>query len=642
MLRLAAWVVKPEMGSISCDGQLSHVSPKAMEVLLCLVRRQGLVVSKDEIFREVWAETFVSDDALTQCIVELRRAFHDNAREPSIIQTIPKRGYVLLVPVMCEEDEGQRASNETPLNAPDEKCDHTVAAISAHMHFGDPVGPLQTRGRQLSRRGRRLLMVATACTCLAVLLSVVGVRRRLASERAAAPRIIRSIAVLPLANLSGDPEQEYFADGMTEQLITELARTRAYDVISRTSIMRYKGSKLALRDIARELSVDGIVEGTVLRSGNRVRVTAQLIDANTDRHIWSDSFERDISDVIALQAGIATAITEQLNITLSPREQYRLQGQRVVPEAYEAYLRGWYFFDRAQYPKAASYFEQATVADPNFALAHAMLFESDGMEAFVKDSPKISMRGYRALQRARELDDSLAEVHDGIADVLLMDKWDWEGAGAEYRRAVELNPASVDAALHYIYWLHMQRRWPEALEQIEKALRIDPVSPTVNQQKLALLVDTHQWDAAIEQYQRTIELDPGRGGAHWRGQMIFGALGREDERIAAFLKAEAANGATPQQLAELSAAAREVGFSGIIKKRVAQLKKRGATEEDQPTVFAGFYVAIGDLDNAFRLYQKAVRERRPHLLWIYAHASSDPMRSDPRFQAILREMHFIN
>jgi TolB-like protein/DNA-binding winged helix-turn-helix (wHTH) protein/Tfp pilus assembly protein PilF len=638
MLRLSAWQVKPEMGSIACDGKLSHVSPKAMEVLLCLVRRQGQVVSKDEIFREVWAQTFVSDDALTQCIVELRRAFHDHAREPSIIQTIPKRGFVLLVPVIREEDDGQRAIGEV-LDTREENCEHSAAGVSVHVSTGNPVEPDHPIW-QLSSRGRRLLMIAAGCACLAVILSVVGVQRWLARERAASPRSIRSIAVLPLANLSGDPEQEYFADGMTEQLITELARARTCDVISRTSIMRYKGSKLPLRDIARELSVDGIVEGTVLRSGNRVRVTAQLINANTDRHIWSDSFERDISDVIALQAGIATAIAEQLNVTLSPLEQDRLQGQRIVPEAYEAYLRGWYFFDRAQYVKAGSYFEQATVADPNFALGHAMLFESDSMASFIKDSPRLSERALKALQRARELDDSLAEVHDGIADVLLMDKWDWEGAGAEYRRAVELNPASVDAALHYIYWLHMQRRWSEAQEQINRALRIDPVSPTVNHQKLALLVDMHQWDAALEQYQRTIELDPGRGGAHWRAQMVFGALGREDERIAAFLKAEAANGATLQQQAELSAAAREAGFSACIKKRVAQLKQGGATEENQPTVFASFYVALGDLDSAFRLYQKAVREHRPHLLWINAHTSSDPMRSDPRFQTILREMHF--
>lgn len=627
MLRLGTWQVKPEMGSIACDGDISHVSPKAMEVLVCLVHHAGQVVSKDEIFRVVWAETFVSDDSLTQCIVELRRAFHDNAREPTVIKTISKRGYLLLLPALWDAEEKPTNPDEASSEAPGEQSETS--------------SPFEPRLTRLFKHWRehKLLVMSIAIVCIVFALVVIAIIGRFSKPSVEVSRV-RSIAVLPLANLSGDPEQEYFAEGMTEQLITELARSHAFDVISRTSIMRYKGSKLSLRDIAHELSVDAVIEGTVLRSGNRVRVTAQLIDAATDRHIWSDSFERDISDVISLQAGIAAAIAEQLNVTLRPPQEDRRQSRKVIPEAYEAYLRGKYFFDRLQFAKAASYFERATIADPSFALAYAMLSESDGMVTYLMDLQP-SERALRAVQKARELDDDLAEVHDVVADVLLMGKWDWKGAGAEYRRAVELNPASVDAALHYTYWLEMQRRWPEAQEQVKRALRIDPVSPTVNYVMLRLLVNMHQWEAAIQQFNRVIELDPSFSWAYGEVQSAFRKLHREDDLIAAFLTtAQLTPGITPDLIAELSAAARQGGYEACVKTRISQLKKFGVTEQTQPVTLAYLHLAMGNQDGALRLLQKAAQEHRPRLLWINARESMDPIRSDPRFQAILREIGF--
>ena len=268
-------------------------------------------------------------------------------------------------------------------------------------------GARQTHApRQLRAWKRHWLQIAASVIAGGAILLVLHVRRQ---HSVTAPPAIRSLAVLPLANLSGDPEQEYFADGMTDQLITELAQLNACDVISRTSVMRYKQTRQPLREIARELSADVVIEGTVLRSGTRVRITAQLIDAATDRHLWSGSFEREISDVLSLQAGIARAIAGELNLTLNSPEHVRQRSARkVVPEAYDAYLRGWYFLDRGQYPKAASYFEQATVADPDFALAHALLFEADGMTSFSQDLP-LSERALKAMERARGLDDNLEQ-----------------------------------------------------------------------------------------------------------------------------------------------------------------------------------------------------------------------------------------
>jgi TolB-like protein/DNA-binding winged helix-turn-helix (wHTH) protein len=497
------------MDSIVCDGQSCHISPKAMEVLLCLARHPGRVVGKDEIFNEVWKETFVSDDSLTRCIGELRRAFQDGAHEPRVIRTIAKRGYLLLLPVVWNENN---LSPQPVLN---------TEALAATQNQEMPRSLSPSAGAEPqpaasapepARAMPRLLLPAGVC---AVLLAAIvwPMIARMERNRHYAPNNIHTIAVLPLANLSADPEQEYFADGMTEELITELAQLKTCDVTSRTSVMRYKGSKQPLREIARELSAEAVIEGTVLRSGTRVRITAQLIDAATDKHIWSGSFEGEMADVFALQASIARAITAELNLSLSPQNQDRSKtGRKVIPEAYDAYLRGWYFFDRAQYSKAASYFEQSTVADPSFAMAHALLFEADAMTSYVQDQ-QLSERALKTMARARQLDDNLAETRDAVADVASVGNWNWEAGEAGYRAATELDPSSVEAALHYVYSLHSLCRWQAATLELQRALRLAPVSPAVNLEKLRLLVDTHQYDAALQQFRKVIELDPASVGA---------------------------------------------------------------------------------------------------------------------------------
>jgi TolB-like protein/DNA-binding winged helix-turn-helix (wHTH) protein/tetratricopeptide (TPR) repeat protein len=625
--RLGPWVIRPEMGTVASNGETSHVSPKAMEVLVCLARRQGQVVGKDEIFREVWTNTFVSDDSLTRCIVELRRTFRDDAREPTLLKTIPKRGYVLLSPV--EWDESGRFDEAQPSAFP--------LATGANPDAGSHSQEDSVERHRFSLHKRDIALMAAVLMCVLIALIPLNLRRPTESSRA---HVLRTVAVLPLANLSADPEQEYFADGMTEQLITELARMRAFDVISRTSVMRYKGVKRPLRDVARELSADAVVEGTVLRSGMKVRVTAQLIDSSTDKHLWSDSFERDLGDVIPLQASIAHAIAEQLNVTLSPGEQERSGlSQKVNPDAYDAYLRGWYFQNRAQYAKAASYFEKATVADPNFALAHALLFEADSMIHYGQDEP-FSQRALQAIEKARQMDDTLAEVHDGLGDVLTSRDWDWTAAGEEYRRAVELNPASVDAALHYAYWFHVQRRWQEAEEQVSHALRIDPVSPQINAQMLMLMVNTHQYERAVRQFHKLVELEPSYIGAYYLIGIAHWDAGNATDAAAAFTKMEALAGASPNVSAELSAAA----FSGTLhqyaEKRITQLRRKAMRSYVSPLDLAAWCVLADEKEQAISFLQQAHHSGRvARLSWINANALFDPLRPDPRFQAVLRGMH---
>jgi TolB-like protein/DNA-binding winged helix-turn-helix (wHTH) protein/Flp pilus assembly protein TadD len=613
------------MDSIVRDGQSRHVSPKAMEVLLCLARHQGQVVGKEDFFKEVWKETFVSDDALTRCIGELRRAFCDGPHTPAVIQTIAKRGYLLIAPIIWERNgttlvpasPSSELAGATPTDGEAQSLSGTVAEDSHPAHI----------------RSRRWLLAGVGGICMGAILLVV-----IAGKEHARPHAVRSIAVLPLANLSGDSEQEYFADGMTEQLITELAQLDACEVISRTSVMRYKETKQPLQDIAHELSVDAIVEGTVLRSGTRVRITAQLIDAATDKHLWSGSFEREMSDVLSLQAGIARSIANQLNPKLTSREQGRV-GRKVVPEAYEAYLRGWYFFDRNQYPKAASYFEQAAIADPDFALAHALLFEADTMGTFIQDLP-FSDRALKAMETARELDDNLAEVHDAVGDVLLSENWNWEGAETEYRRAIELDPGSVNAALHYLYYLHELARWQEAEKEMQRALRLDPVSPAVNLEMLRLLIDTHRYGQAQDQFHRVIELDPNNGAPYDEMATLYAALGKEDDAIAAFLRAETLWGTPPVQVEALAVAARRDGFRGCLRKKIEQLQEQARHGRVSPMIFARLYARVGDKNEALKFLEESYRKHLGRMIWIKARAFWDPLRPDPHYQSLLRRMRF--
>jgi TolB-like protein/DNA-binding winged helix-turn-helix (wHTH) protein len=620
--RVGPWLVQPGMGIISAGGRTCHITPKSMEVLACLAKRQGQVVSKKEIFREVWPETFVSDDALTRCIGELRRAFFDNARDPSIIRTVAKRGYAIAVPV--DWDHGDAA-------------ERMPASGASLMERSRPdVGPVSRP------RLRRSWIVAAGglIAAFAVLLAI-DARGLLNVLRAGGRRpAIRQIAVLPFTDLSGDPAQEYFAEGMTEQLITELSQIDSWKVISRTSVMRYKGTREPIRQIAQSLGADGIIEGSVLRSGGRVRITAQLIDASTDVHLWSGSFEREVSDVLLLQSRIARAIAAELGVAIGARARGRLSRTRkVVPEAYEAYLKGLHFFNRDQFARAASHFEEAARIDSGFALAHAYLYEADAMTSFRQDLP-VSARALSAMKTALELDDNLAEAHADAGAVRFFWDWDWKSGEAEFRRAVELDPGSVHAISHYAICLHVLRRWSEAMQQYERALQLDPVSPRMNEFLLAFLVDTRRYDLALEQFRKTIELDSNSAGAYLLAGSAYEAMGKHAEATAAYLRADKLLGKSQDRLNALEAAARTGGVRAYWRKRLEQLQQDAVRVRVPPLDLAAHHARLGENEQALGLLEDAYRHRAPRLVWINARALWEPLRSDGRFQSLLRRMGF--
>jgi serine/threonine protein kinase len=390
-----------------------------------------------------------------------------------------------------------------------------------------------------SRRTGLALLVAGIVLALLVaavaLKNVGGLRQRLFGRPDAGT--IRSLAVLPLENLSHDPEQDYFADGMTETLITNLTRIDTLRVVSRTTAMHYKGTNKTLPEIAKELNVDGIVEGSVMRSGTRVRITAQLLQGRTDRHVWADTYDRDLGDVLKLQSEVAQAVAQQVRIQLTPQQQARFRSAPTVnPKAYEAYLKGRFTSlagTRAAIKEAQSYFEEAIREDPNFALAYAGLAECYlDLGAFRWMNPQDAYRhASEAVHKALELDDTLAEAHNKLGYLDWQYAWDWQAAEREIRRAVDLNPNYVEGRVTLGWYLAWNGRRDEALAEVQKILRLDPVFPYIALQEAGVYYHLRDYKSLLEAGEKSVAKNPGNWSSHYYLAVGYEGSGRPAQAV---------------------------------------------------------------------------------------------------------------
>jgi TolB-like protein/Tfp pilus assembly protein PilF len=455
--------------------------------------------------------------------------------------------------------------------------------------------------------------------------------------------VIRSLAVLPFANFSGNADEEYFVDGMTEALITDLASIRSLRVISRQSVMRYKGSRTPLGQIARELGVDAVVEGSAVRSGARVRLTAQLIDARDESHIWARSYDRDLGDLLGLQAQIASAIADEVRAALTPQERVQLARSRSPdPEAYDLYLRGRYFFNhrgggpdtRSVLLKAVSNFEQAIQKDPGFALAYAALAETWGPLGYLDlVAPAEALEPMkRNAAKALELDPELAEAHAAMGACLAFHEWQWAAAEREFKRALELNPRYSTARLWYGLHLENMGRQAENLVQRRQGLADDPFNLVLNGSVGDALALLGRYDEAVGQYRKTIDLDPQFQIArnHLAGLLLD--LGRDEEALAEYQAAGSRLGAARAHALR--------GRPGLARALLAELE---ATKEHyvSPVEPAILHAALGENDAAFVKLEEAVRTRVPTLSHIKVDRVWQPLRSDPRYADLLRRMNLL-
>ncbi|MGO9126884.1 MAG: protein kinase domain-containing protein, partial [Terriglobales bacterium] len=456
---------------------------------------------------------------------------------------------------------------------------------------------------------------------------------------------ISSLAVLPLANFSHDPEQDYFADGMTEALITDLAKTAELRVISRTSVMRYKGTQKPLPEIARELNVDAVVEGSVQRSGSRVRITAQLIRGATDQHLWAESYERDLRDILGLQDEVAHAIAQRVESKLNPKNQMNRERARPVePEAYEAYLKGIYYMEKRtpeSLRKSAEYFQRAIAKDPSYAPAYAGLADfynlasNYGVLAPEESFPKARTLAVKAL----EIDDSLAEGHFALASVLA-NGYDWKAAETEFRRALELNPGSAQG--HYWYgftFLGPLGRHTEAISEMQRARELDPLSLVINANLGATFWLAGEYDQAIQQCLKTLEMYPHSEAAHLNLAWAYQQKGMFEQGVREMQKEMADsddNGTDPQSLSQLARAYVLAGKSAEAQQTIAKLNHLSKLTYVSPYDRATIDVALGRKDRALAELEQACEKHDDRMIWIGTDPRFEGLHSDPRFQALLR------
>jgi TolB-like protein/tRNA A-37 threonylcarbamoyl transferase component Bud32/Flp pilus assembly protein TadD len=512
------------------------------------------------------------------------------------------------------------------------------AALEA-VHSGAAIPAWPTWKYALSRR-RWLVLVAALAAVFAVLaaLNFERLRTRLTGG---APRI-RSLAVLPLENLSGDPEQEYFADGMTEELITNLAKISALKVISRTSMMQYKGTKKPLPQIAKELNVDAIIEGSVLREGGQVRITAQLIQASTDQHLWAESYQRDLRGVLALQGEIASVIAEKVRAALTPTERARLASARPVnPETYEAYLKAMFYMYKKTpegFAKGLALLQEAIKKDPadplpyaGLALAYPIIFHGPGGTIPPREG---FPRARAAALKALELDESSAQAHAALAAIKFYFDWDWTGAEKEFRRALELNPNLPEAHAHYGWYLLMFGHFEEGLAEEKRAVELDPLTSIYTAWVGWMYLIPRQDDKAIAEARKALELDPNAPDALYVLGAAYGDKRMFEQAIAAHKKLATVNPDWKYGLGETYALA---GRKGDALKIVAGMEREDYSKFG--LFIAMIQIKLGDKEETFRSLEAAYEYHHIWLPWELQN-SEFPWQSDPRFQELRRRMNF--
>jgi TolB-like protein/DNA-binding winged helix-turn-helix (wHTH) protein/Flp pilus assembly protein TadD len=640
IVRFGTFEVSFQSGEVRRAGLKIRVQQQPLKVLQILLEHPGEVVTREQLRIRLGAQEAFGDfdQALNIAIGKLRNAFGDSSESPRYIETLPKRGYRFIADlIVIDADTGAgRQQSSAAISSVQESQVNRLdkSQRNSPLPVRSPAGALKHRWWT----SRRTAVVAVVTLGLLILASYLGLSRVGRSTR------IRSLAVLPLDNLSGDPEQDYFADGMTEELITDLAQIRALRVVSRTSVMMYKGTRKPLSEIARELNVDAVVEGSVLRFGDQVRITAQLIQVPADKHLWANSYQGNVRDTLAVQNQVARAIAEQIRIEVTPEEKAALKKERPIdPEAQEAYLKGRYFWNQrtaAGFKNAVIYFNQAVARDPGYAAAYSGLADTYALLGdwqYSVMTPKEAMpRAKAAAIRALELDESLGEAHASLAFCLEGFDWDFAAADKEFQRAIELSPGYATAHHWYAWHLSLVGRGKESIAEMEKAESLDPISPIINADLAELLLIQHLPDESIQQSLTSIEMNPGFAYGHAQLAQAYIEKRMFKGAVRELQNAIQISGESPALNANLARA-----YAGLDRKVEAvallnNLKNSTAPDSAHAIHIAMIYTALSNKDEAIIWLKHGFEDRfNPGVL---TRPCFDPLRSDSRFQEILRRV----
>jgi TolB-like protein/DNA-binding winged helix-turn-helix (wHTH) protein/Tfp pilus assembly protein PilF len=582
------------------------LEPKVLRVLLVLVRRAGRLVDKQELLEAVWPGTFVEENTLTRAIVVLRRELGDNSREPRLIETVPTRGYRFIASV---EAVGEIEAVEKPAPAVP-----SFVAPPAARH----------------QRSWLLLLAASAVLLLGVLAWVIR-DRRLAGNGP-----IHSLAVLPLDDLSPDHKEDYFADGLTDELTAELAQIPALRVVSRTSVMQEKGKRKPVGEIARELGVEAVVEGSVLRSGDRVRITAQLIDARSDRHLWAQNFEGPLGDILSLQDSVAREIATQTRAALTPADRMRLSIARSIQsEAYDDYLRGVYFIDRRQGEKAAEYFRKALALEPRYAPAWSGLAQAIGTQVAMMQVPAADVMpaAVDAARRAVQIDPDSGDAFIGLGFIEFMYLRDWAAAERDLRRGIVLSPGNALGHVYLSIFLTAMNRPEEAVAAARRALELDPLGFLTNRTLGTALFYDRRYDESRAALRRALEIAPDRHGLveFWTAA-IDEVQGRYADAVDADLRSIDAE-IPPDDMRTLRAAFAVGGWKGYQQARIRFFLPQSA-DACISNELAMSYLRLGKIPEAFGWFQGEADQHCVFVLQLAADPRIDPFRQDPHYLAL--------
>ena len=619
ILRFGDFELDVRTSELRKRGVKLRLQGQPLQILAALLNRAGDVVTHEELRAQIWApDTFVDfDHSLHTAIARVREVLGDSAETPRYIETLPRRGYRFIASV--------DAVGTQPESRPSSEQPHEV-----------PAGTRPTK----SRKFLVTAILAPLLIGFAIWLARVSSRPITATSR------LNSIAVLPLAILSGDASEEFVADGMTDQLITDLAKVGSLRVISRTSVMPYKGTKKGLPEIARDLNVDAIVEGSVVRSGQRVRVTAQLLQARTDRHLWAETYDRDLGDALKLQGEVAGAIAQQVRAQLTPQQQALLRGRNAVdPAAYDAYLKGHLYFTTEfakpdSLRKAQHLFEEAIQKDPNFALAYSGLGDTYIYLAFVGALQKESAYqvAKEKLAKAMALDDGIGEAYDALGLLNWQFEWDWDAADRAFNRAIALAPSYSCAHEDRAGFLAFRGRRAEALAELATVQQLDySFSSALTESGTYYLL--RDYPRLIEASKRGLLLEPDYWPLHENLGAGYEGTGNLQEAISEYQKArEMSHGDRGPAVAlahVYSAAGRKAEAEQILR----DLERKSKGTSTSPYTMATIYAGLGESDKAFEFLEKAYAEKSFDMSWLLtSDLLLDNLHPDPRFQSLLRRM----
>jgi len=632
--------------SLDCDryellrsGRPVKLEKIPMELLILLVTKDGRLVTRQEIIEHVWGkEVFVdTEHGINTAIRKIRNVLRDDPGQPRFVQTVSRKGYRFVAPINVIPQEGGNgnhgATDLLPPNTLQTQTDLLVPISLPQSHH---------RVSGLLRKAAMVLVGAIGVAAILVGLNVRGLRQRLFAHtpRQGGPQI-RSLAVLPIENLSGDLSQDFLADGMTEELITELGKSSALRVISRTSVMQYRGTKKPVQEIAHELNVDAVLEGTALRSGNHLRITANLVQSSPETHLWAETYDSENGDILSVQQRVADSVAREIRVALSPRDTTTLgDGRSVNPEAQDQYFRGLYALRSAgggSTQTAVDYLQRAIKKDPNFARAYGVLAMAYAVWYPGDRGPRENMpRAREAALKAVALDNSLAAGHMALAYIDLNYDWNFAEAERESKRALELDPNLAIVRNYYARELVISGRTDEALAQVRRALELQPYAGLDYPAWVFYLA--HRYNDALELAQKMVAIDPNFSWGRWALAANYEQLGKEKEAAEEYLQFEILSGSSPQRIKRLREGLARSSAKGFWQASLEDYLRTAKSSYVPPVLVAGVYMRLGDKARALQWLEKGYQERDDLMIDLNVDPVFDAFRSEPRFQDLVRRV----